>query len=155
MKYLSKDDALKKMQKFCAYQDRCHKEVRSKLLKLGVYGDTLEEVIMELILEKFLDEERFARSFVRGKFRIKRWGKNRILRELKMRNVSPYCIKKGMEEIEADIYLKTLEEVLVKKNRLLKEPNEFKRRNKLAQYAIGRGFEPNLVWEEVKKMEMN
>jgi regulatory protein len=73
--YVSKEDALKKLQRYCAYQDRCHQEARRKLLDLGIYGDDLEEIISELISDNFLNEERFARSFARGKFRIKGWGK--------------------------------------------------------------------------------
>lgn len=150
-KYISRDDALKKLQRYCAYQDRCHKEVRSKLLDLGIYGDDLEEIIVDLIQDNFLNEERFARSFVRGKFRIKRWGKNRLMKELKQRQISEYCIKKAMEEIEEEDYLKTLKEVLIKKQALTKTPSDpFKRQAKIAQYAIQRGFEPSLVWEILK-----
>ena len=74
-KYVSLDKALQKLQRYCAYQDRCHQEVRAKLLSLGVYGDEMEEIIVSLIEDKFLDEERFARSFARGKFRLKQWGR--------------------------------------------------------------------------------
>ena len=89
-KYLSKEDALKKLQRYCAYQDRCHQEVRSKLLDLGIYGHDLEEVIVALIEDNFLNEERFARSFTRGKLRIKHWGRNKILQELKKKNI--FCL---------------------------------------------------------------
>ena len=104
-KYLSKADALKRMQRYCAYQDRCHSEVRTKLIELGVYGDTLEEIMAELVIERFLDEERFARSYVRGKFRLKKWGRVRIKRELKLRKISAYCQRKGLEEIEEELFL--------------------------------------------------
>lgn len=146
-KYTSKDDALKKLQRYCAYQDRCHQEVRTKLLDLGIYGDDLEEIIAELIQENFLNEERFARSFARGKFRMKKHGRDRIRRELKMRRISAYCIRKAMTEIEEEDYLKTLGEVIEKKSKTLKETNPFVRKAKLAKYAIGRGFESAMVWE--------
>lgn len=149
-KYISQDEALQKLQHYCAYQDRCHREVRTKLIKMGVYGDELEEIIIELIRENFLNEERFAKSFARGKFRLKRWGKNRILRELKMRDISDYCIRKAMEEINDEDYHQTLQAVLIKKVKTLKDSNTFKRNQKLAQYAIRRGFEAALVWEEIK-----
>ena len=110
-----KDVALQKMQRYCAFQERCHSEVRQKLLELSVYGDTLEEIIAELIADNYLNEERFARSYARGKFRTKAWGRNRIKQELKMRRVSEYCIRKGLEEIEEDDYLATLEKVIHKK----------------------------------------
>ena len=120
-KYTSKAEALSKLQGYCAYQDRCHQEVRSKLLDLGIYGNDLEEIMADLIQENFLNEERYARSFARGKFRIKKWGRNRIRRELKMRDISDYCLRKAMAEIEEEEYLKTLRKVLEKKDKLLKE----------------------------------
>jgi len=151
-KYLSKEEALKKLQHYCAYQDRCHSEVRSKLISLGIYGDDLEDIIVALIEEKFLDEERFARSFARGKHRFKHWGRNRIKQELKIRDISAYCIRKALEEIEGEQYEINLREFLERKDKLLKESNPFKRRKKLAQYAFYRGFETELVWRVVKEL---
>ena len=119
---------------------------------MGVYGIDLENIMTDLITENFLNEERFARSYARGKFRVKRWGRNRILRELKMRKISDYCIRKAMEEIEDQEYQSVLAAVLQKKNGFLKEEDLFKRRNKLAQYAISRGFESELVWTGVKEL---
>lgn len=149
-KYLSKTDALAKLQNYCAYQERNHREVRSKLLDLGIYGDDLEDIIASLIEDNFLNEERYARSFARGKFRMKQWGRNRIRRELKMRDISDYCIRKAMEELNETEYLKTLEEVLEKRSEKIKAENEFAMRSKLAQYAMQRGFEAELVWEALK-----
>lgn len=143
--WVSKEEALAKMQRYCAYQERCHQEVRSKLLDMGVYGDWLEEVIVQLIEENFLNEERFARSFARGKFRIKQWGRNRIRQELKQRAVSDYCIRMAMQEISEADYRSTLEAILLKKAGALGEEEPFKLRNKLAQYALSRGFEPELA----------
>ncbi len=146
-KYTSKADALVKLQRYCAYQDRCHQEVRSKLIELGCYGQDLEEVIANLIEEKFLDEERYARSFARGKFRMKQWGRSRIRQELKLRNLSEYCIRKAMEEISEVDYLNTLREVLEKRALQIAEADDFARKGKLAQYAMSRGFEAELVWQ--------
>jgi regulatory protein len=153
-KYISKEEALRKLQKYCAYQDRCHQEVRTKLIELGCYGDDLEEVISELILENFLNEERFARSYARGKFRFKKWGRIRIKRELKMRKISAYCIKKAMEEIGDDEYYTELEKLILKKNNTVAEQNEFKRRKKLADYVIRKGFESFLAWEIIKELKL-
>lgn len=143
--------ALTKLQKYCAYQDRCHSEVRSKLLELGIYGDDLEEVIFELIQDNFLNEERFARSYARGKFRMKQWGRNKILRELKKRDISEYCIRKGMEEIDEAEYERTFKELLAKTWERKKGKNHFDKKGKVARYLIQRGFEPGMVWEELKK----
>jgi regulatory protein len=149
---VSQIEALQRLQKYCAYQDRCHQEVRSKLLKLGIFGDALEEIISELISDGFLNESRFARSFVRGKFRQNHWGRQRILLELKKKNVSEYCIREGLQEIKDEEYLETLQEVIRRKDGSLKEDDPYKRRAKLAQFAIRRGFEAELVWDCLKGM---
>lgn len=151
-KYISREQALEKMQRFCAYQDRCHQEVRSKLLKLGIYGDDLEEVMVELIREDFLNEERFARSYARGRFRFKQWGRKRIRIELERRQISAYCIRKAMEEIDPNAYSQTLKELLTRRAESLGALGDFEQKHKLAAYALRRGFEPELVWEEVNKM---
>ena len=149
-KYVSRDKALVHLQRYCAYQERSHSEVRNKLLDLKIYGDDLEEIIAQLIADNFLNEERFARAYARGKFRIKQWGKRRIVQELKRHEVSAYSIRKALEEIEPAEYEKTLQEVLRKKRTLLAAKSESELQNKLAQYAISRGFEPELVWEMIK-----
>jgi len=151
-KYISRDDALKKLQRYCAYQDRCHQEVRRKLLNLGIYGDELEGIMVDLIADGFLDEERFARSFARGRFRTKQWGRLRILRELKQRQITDYCQRKAMEEIDGAEYEQTLVSLLQKKNRQISHNDAFLRQGKLADFVIRRGFEPELVWEKVRKL---
>ena len=153
-KYISKQDALARLQKYCAYQDRCHQEVRSKLVEIGIYGDDLEEIIVDLIQDKFLDEQRFALSFARGKFRYKKWGRIRIRRELKMRDISDYCMKKAMAEIEEEDYIQTIQTLLTKKDQQIKEKNPYKRRKKLADYVIGKGYESFLVWNEIRTMSL-
>ena len=150
MKYISKDEALAKLQRYCAYQDRCHQEVRSKLLDLGIRGHDLEEIMADLIIEKFLDEERYARSFVRGKYRIKKWGRTKIRQGLKQKNISAYCMKMGFSEIEEDVYYNNLVSILEKKAPLTKASNSYQRNAKLAKFAIQKGYEPYLVWEVVK-----
>lgn len=149
-KYISQLEALKKLQRYCAYQDRCHSEVRSKLLDLGIYGDELEEVIAELITDNFLNEERFARSYARGKFNIKKWGRNRIKQELKRRHITAYCLRKAMEEIDEEDYQKSLETLIRKKADQMTKPFSFQNKQKLAAFVIRKGYESNLVWEVLK-----
>jgi regulatory protein len=149
-KYLSYDDALKKLEHYCAYQDRCHSEVRSKLLDLGIYGDDLERIITDLIAEDFLNEQRFAESYARGKFRIKKWGRYKITTQLKMKRVSAYCIKKGLQEIDEEEYLETLTNLLKKK---LGDNPSFEEKGKAAKYVINKGYESQLVWEVIKTIK--
>ena len=154
-RYITTEEALAKLQKYCAYQDRCHQEVRTKLLKLGIYGDSLESIMVDLITENFLNEERFAKSYARGKFRIKHWGRIRIKQELKLRNISVYCIKKAMQEIEEEDYLLTIRALLKKKNKSLKEANLYQRKNKLARYLLQKGFETGLIWEQINVIKFS
>ena len=146
---MTQNEALEKIKKYCAYQERCQTEVRTKLLEFKLTVENIENIICCLIEENFINEERFSRSFVRGKFRQKKWGKIKIRQSLQYKNISEYCIRKGFEEIDEEEYLKTLESILKKKEGLLNEENEFIRQQKLAKYAISRGFENNLVWNHL------
>jgi len=139
--YWSRDEALILIRKYCAFQERCHQEVRYKLIQHGIYGDLLKEIISELITEDFLNEERFARSFTRGKFRMKQWGKNKIKQELKKRDISPYCIKESMSEINDQEYQKLLKNLLSKKEKISTYKNSFDRQKKLTDYALSKGYE--------------
>ena len=144
---LSKEDALNLMQKHCAYQDRCQSEIRTRLIEHSVYGDDLEEIIAELISDDFINEERFVQAYVRGKFRIKKWGKMKILKELKYRRISAYSINKGMKEIDYDEYLDTLKLLLQKKNPTLRVKDKWDRRKKLTSYATQKGYEYEVIKE--------
>ena len=149
------EQALEALQHYCAYQDRCHQEARQKLRELGYGGDPAEEVICDLIREKYLDEERFARSYARGKFKIKRWGRYKIKQELKQRNISAYCIKKAMTEIGEEEYMTVLYHDLEKRDRLeRKATHPYLRRRKIADYMVKRGFESNLVWFALDELEI-
>ena len=148
-KYLSYDEALKKLQHYCAYQDRCHSEVRSKLLDLKIYGDELERIITDLIADDFLNEERFAQSYARGKHRMKKWGRMKIKSHLKMKKISAYCIKKGLQEIDEQEYMETLTYLLKKR---LQGNFEFAEVGKAAKFIINKGYESHLVWETVKSL---
>lgn len=149
-KKTGQNDFFLKACSFCAYQERTQREVRDRLYELGVDKDEAEEIIVKLITENFLNEERFAKAFAGGKFRIKKWGRNKINQALKERGVSSYCIKKGLEEIDEESYIETLKSLLVKKEGEIKEENIFKRKDKISKYLIAKGFEPELVWDILK-----
>jgi regulatory protein len=149
--YWSKEEAVLNIQKYCAFQERCHKEVRYKLIEHAIYGDLLEEIISDLISNNFLDEERFARTFARGKFRMKQWGRNKIKQELKIRDVSPYSIKAAMTEIDGDEYWSVLSHLLDKKERTTSFKNEFDKKKKLTDYALSKGYEYELIAEVIGK----
>ena len=144
---LTKDEALLLMQKFCAIQDRCQSEIRTRLIEHQVYGDDLEEVIADLISDDFINEERFAKAYVRGKFRIKKWGKIKITQELKFRRISDYSIRKGMQEIEYDDYLETLKSLLEKKQSTLRVSNQWDKLKKLTAFATQKGYEYEVIKE--------
>ena len=140
-------EALKKAERYCAYQDRCHQEVRRKLFDLGLWRDDVDQVMAQLIEGRFVDEERFARSFARGKHRMKGWGRVRIEQELKQRQVSPYCIRAGLSELEEAAYAKTLHELLAGyRERKGAGLDEFTLRGKLYELGRRKGY----TAEEVK-----
>ena len=126
--------ALEKMRNWCAYQERAQQETRNKLWEYGLASDEIEQIISQLIQENYLNEERFAVAFAGGKFRIKKWGKNKIKQELKMRKVSDYCIQKALNQINGNDYFVTLEKIIVKKNQEIKESNKIKKQYKIIYY---------------------
>jgi regulatory protein len=144
---LSKEDALNLMQKHCAYQDRCQSEIRTRLIEHSVYGDDLEEIIADLISDDFINEERFAKAYVRGKFRIKKWGKMKIVKELKFRKISAYSMNKALKEIDYDEYLDTLNTLLEKKHPTLRAKDKWEHRKKLTAYATQKGYEYEVIKE--------
>lgn len=145
-------EATKKIESYCAYQDRCHKEVVSKLKDMGMIPIAIDTIIAQLIEDRFLNEERFAKSFARGKFNIKKWGKNRIVRELKFRDISKYNITTALKEIEPETYLSTLDNLAKKRLDQITETNTQKRRKKLADYLLYRGWESHLVYEKLQEL---
>ena len=144
---MTKTEALEKMAKYCAYQERCQSDVRLKLLNSGLDRDEIEDVICQLIEQDFVNEERFAKAFTRGKFRHKGWGKIKIKQYLIQKGISDYCLKKGFEEINESEYLIKLKEILYKKINSLSETNKFISNQKAAKYAISKGYESSLVWD--------
>ena len=139
-----------RIQKYCAWQERCHQEVRAKLKSLGVYGLDCEEMISRLIEENFLNEERFSRAYAGGKFRVRKWGRERIRRELKQRQISAYCIRVGLEEINEDQYQQTMDDLIKTKMQSWSDLSDFDRNGKVAAFLIRKGYETDLVWNRVK-----
>ena len=143
---MTQNEAIEKMKKYCAYQERCQSEVRQKLYEFALNNDEIENALCSLIEQNFINEERFAKTFARGKFRQKKWGKVKIKQHLKQKQISDYCIKTALEEIDTEDYLATLDLVLSKKEELLNEENDFIKKQKIAKHAINKGFENDLVW---------
>ena len=144
-KTLTREQALQKLKHYCAYQERCHQDVKEKLYSLGVWKRDQDEIIAGLIEENYLNEERFAIAFAGGKFRIKGWGRVKIKYELKQKQVSDYCIKKALKQIDEDEYWTLLKKTAVDKYNALKGEQYLIRKKKTMDYLIARGFESQLV----------
>ena len=137
---------------YCALMDRCQYQVITKLKSYGISNTLADEILIELIQNKYVDEERFARSYCSGKFKIKRWGRKKIAFELTKLKVPNSCIKLAMSEIDDDDYNKTIRYLANKKMALLKEKNMFIRKKKVVNYLIRKGYESELVWSCVHKL---
>lgn len=146
--------ALAKAEHFCAYQERAQQEVRDKLYEWGLWPDAVEHIISQLIEGNFLNEERFARIYAKSKFNQKVWGRIKIKQGLKLKRVPDVLIKKALLTIDPDDYLTALTHLLQKKEAILNEKNQLKRRHKLQQYAMGRGFEAELIADILKNSEL-
>ena len=147
---MSPAELRQKIYRYCAYQERSHSEVKNKLFEWGVSKSDSDEVLAELITQGFLNEERFARAYAGGKFRMKCWGKVKIRLSLEARGLTPNCIKAGLSEIEDEAYEKTLVELIARKSEQISEKDLFIKRDKIANYVIQKGFEPDLVWTLIK-----
>jgi regulatory protein len=149
---ITKEQALQKLRHYCGYQERCHSEAREKLYNLGVRKTDYAEIISTLIEEGYLNEERFAIAFAGGKFRIKKWGKKKIQYELKQKQVSEYCIKKALKEIDHTDYLKTLQKLYKEKWTSLKgETHSFVQVRKTVDHLLQKGYERDLIMNIVNK----
>lgn len=146
--------AMQKAEAYCAYQERSQYEVRGKLIQLGIRGDELEEIILHLITENFLNEERFAKAYALGKLRMKSWGKNKIAQGLKFKQVSAPLIKKALQNLDEEEYLEKLKILLEKKAENIKEKIAYQRNYKLMQYALSRGFEQDLIFFLLKDNDL-
>lgn len=149
-KKLSLDDVRKKIYHYCAYQERSHQEVKTKLYSLELSSDQIDEMISHLITDGYLNEERFAKAFAGGKFRLKNWGRIKITGALEAKGLTRNCIRIGLQEIDEGDYRNTIKSLILKKADQEEEKNIYIRREKLANYIIQKGFEPELVWEIVK-----
>lgn len=147
---LSPEKALEKGRRYCAYQERSPVEVREKLLQYGLSASQVETCLVQLIEEGFLQEQRFAEAFAGGKFRMKQWGRVKIEKRLQFHQLSPHCIAKAMRVIDEKEYRQTLKTILIKKFSLPSKDEVQK--YKAAQFAIGKGYEPDLVWEVIREL---
>lgn len=145
-------EAQNRLERYCAYQDRCHKEVEQKLTEMRMIPAAKEQIILHLMQNDYLNESRFAQSFARGKFKNKNWGRVRITRELKMRNISAYNIKLAMKEITESDYLAAFNKLAERRFESIRESNKQKKKKKLADYLLYRGWETHLVYDKVREL---
>jgi regulatory protein len=147
------EQAVPKIKQYCAYQERCHAEVRDKLYSFGLRKTEVEEIISELITENYLNEERFAIHFAGGKFRMKQWGKIKIKQALKAKQVSDYCMRKALKEIDSKEYQKTFQKLAEQKLKTLKsERNIFIKKRKMQDFLLQKGFEMEMIREAINRL---
>jgi regulatory protein len=151
---LDKKTALVKAESWCAYQERAQQEVRDKLYEWGLHQNEVEELITELIITNFLNEERFAMSYVSGKFNIKKWGKIKIKQGLKLKKVPEQLMKKALNSIDGEKYIETLGDLAKKKSATLTEKDPYKRKYKLITYLFGKGYENDLILVALKANDL-
>jgi regulatory protein len=138
-----------KAEKYCAYQERSQLEVKNKLMGMGLTVAETNEILVDLVRDNFINEERFAYAFAKGKLKIKKWGNRKITMALKNKGITEGLIQKVLKEIDPDLYIVELRFNIEKKSRLMKETDPWKKAGKLKQFLIGKGFEPELVFREV------
>ncbi len=143
--------AIERLKNYCALQDRCQWDVIQKMREWELMQMTQDHILEILISENFVDEKRFAESFCRGKFRIKKWGKRKIANELKKKQISKICIEIGLKEIEEEEYIEVLENLYHQKKHKTKDKNHFIRNRKIANFLLQRGFESELIWNTINK----
>ncbi len=148
----SLSELTKKAERFCVYQERCHQEVVQKLYELGASSKDVDEVMAHLIQHNFLNEERFARSFARGKHYIKKYGKVRIINELRLRNISKYNIERALSEISDEEYQATFLELSKKTWNSITEKNKLKKKKKFCDFLLRKGYESELVYQQWRNL---
>ena len=149
-KPLSPDQILDKMAKYCAYQERCVKDVTDKLKTFEISSKDREGILNYLIDNRFVSNERFTKAFVRGKINQSGWGLNKIRFHLIQKGIAKELIDEALQDFDEEVYRQRLIEVLKTKSKTVKAANDFERNRKLAAYAIQKGFEPSLVWEVLR-----
>ncbi|MCG2612179.1 RecX family transcriptional regulator [Flavobacterium sp. SM15] len=152
LKTYTVDQAKQKLEYYCSYQERCHAEVEEKLRSMKMIPQAIDIIIVHLIENNFLNEERFALSFARGKHNIKKWGKVRIINELKFRNISKYNIDKALKEISTTEYHTTFHELAEKQWESITEKNLPKKKKKFCDFLLRKGYESNLVFEKLNEL---
>jgi regulatory protein len=145
-------EATKKLEHYCAYQERCHKEVVQKLTDMYMIPEAIDVIIVHLIQHNFLNEERFAKTFVSGKFKFKAWGRGRLTYELKQKGVSKVNINQALAEISDEEYNVFFNDLAEKKAHSIKESNKFKKKKKFIDYFLYRGWESYLVYEKANEL---
>ncbi|MEP5339147.1 MAG: regulatory protein RecX [Algibacter sp.] len=145
-------EATKKLEHYCAYQERCHQEVRDKLKGMFMIPEAIDVIVVHLIAHNFLNEERFAKAYVRGKFRIKAWGRRRLTFELKKKDVSKVNINQALTEISNEEYTEFFNDLAEKRVNLIKESNVYKKRKKFIDYFLYRGWESHLVYDKAHEL---
>lgn len=151
-KTYSIDEALLKLKKYCSYQERCHQEVHQKLRGMRMIPEVIDHITVELIQHNYLNEERFAKTFVRGKFKIKKWGRHRLTLELKKKNVSKININLALREIDEHEYIEVFHALAEKRHNSINETNKLKKKKKLIDYLLYRGWESHLVYEKANEL---
>lgn len=150
----SLEEAQKKIEYYCAYQERCHLEVITKLKSFGLLPVSIDHLILKLIESNFLNEERYARAFVSGKFRIKKWGRIKITNKLKAKNISNKCIEIGLSEINEKEYMDLLNNIVEKKwSEKKSNQKEYQFKSQLARHLFSKGFENDLIWTAINTMD--
>ena len=153
-KVLSVEEIRIKLENYCAYRERCEQEVRQKMQQLQIPLEEQEACLQYLKDNAFLNEERFAQAFTRGKFRIKHWGRNKILAELRLKNIKDTRIRQSLHQIDEGDYFLSLLQLLEKKMKVLKEQEPYKKQQKLFTYAFQKGYETELIKEAMKTLKI-
>ncbi|WP_452224839.1 regulatory protein RecX [Lacinutrix chionoecetis] len=152
IKTFTVEEAKKKLEHYCAYQERCHQEVKQKLKSMNMIPEASDVIIVHLLEHNFLNEERFAKTFVRGKFNIKKWGRYRLTLELKKKDISKINLKAALNEISDDEYIEVFNDLAEKKANMMLETNKLKKKKKLIDYLLYRGWESHLVYNKVNEL---
>jgi regulatory protein len=152
-KHYTNQEVKQKIERFCAYQERCHQEVIQKMRSMAIDSIIIDEVVVHLIQNNFLNEQRFACSFARGKHRIKYWGNIRIINELKARNVSQNIINIALKEITSEEYYFTFHTMSDRHWENIHEKNVLKKRKKFCDFMLRKGYESNLIYDKVIQLE--
>lgn len=142
---------VQKLEYFCSYQERCHAEVLQKMMDLKIPYAERDEIIVYLIENNFLNETRFAQAFARGKHNIKKWGRNRIVNELKLRKISSYNIQQALKEIDEDAYKTTFLELAQKQWESTIEKNILKKKKKVTDFILRKGYESEWIYNYINE----